>query len=81
MQTRGIDLSGAVPQKLTDALARQAQWLNTMGCRDECPIVPGAHRDDWPILDPKGQPRERVQQILDDINGRVHQLIDAERWR
>jgi len=59
MGTRGIDLSGATPQKLTDAVAHQAQWLITMGCGDECPVVPGAHREDWPIRDPKGSPVKR----------------------
>ena len=46
---------GATPQKLTPELASTANWLITMGCGDECPVVPGAQRDDWPIHDPKGQ--------------------------
>ena len=59
MQPRGIDLSAQTPQKLTPELAATAQWLITMGCGDECPVVPGAQRDDWPIQDPKGQPPRR----------------------
>ena len=31
----------AKPQKLTAELAADAQWLVTMGCGDECPVVPG----------------------------------------
>lgn len=81
MQTRGIDLTGAVPQKLTDALAHQAQWLITMGCGDECPVVPGAQREDWPIPDPKGQPAGRVAQIADDLDARVQRLVAAHGWR
>lgn len=81
MRTRGIDLSGVVPQKLTDTLARQAQWLITMGCGDECPVVPGAHRDDWPIPDPKGQPGHAVAAIVADIERRVRGLIAAEHWQ
>lgn len=81
MRTRGVDLSGATPQKLTDALARQAQWLITMGCGDECPIVPGARREDWPIADPKGQPGGAVAAIAADIEQRVRGLIAAERWQ
>ncbi|MDO8678646.1 MAG: arsenate reductase ArsC [Acidobacteriota bacterium] len=81
MRTRGIDLSGAVPQKLTDTLARPAQWLITMGCGDECPIVPGAHREDWPIPDPKGQDGQAVAAIVGDIEQRVRGLIAAERWQ
>jgi arsenate reductase (thioredoxin) len=36
MREVGIDLSGLRPQKLTAALASQAQLLITMGCGDEC---------------------------------------------
>lgn len=81
MQTRGIDLSGAVPQKLTDGLAHQAEWLITMGCGDECPVVPGAHREDWPIPDPKGRPGQAVAAIVAEIEQRVRGLIAAEGWQ
>ena len=75
MRQRGIELAKAVPQKLTPELASTAQWLITMGCGDECPIVPGAHRDDWPIQDPKGETPAVVESIIDDIDRRVRQLI------
>lgn len=75
MKQRGIDVSGAVPQKLTPELAAQSNWLITMGCGDECPVVPGVKRDDWPIQDPKGQPVDAVNRIIDDIDRRVRALI------
>lgn len=77
MAARGIDVSGQQPQRLTPALAAGAQWLITMGCGDECPIVPGAKRDDWPIPDPKDQPAAVVTAIIDDIDRRVRHLIAA----
>jgi len=80
MRDRGIDLAAAKPQELTTELASQAQWLITMGCGDQCPAVPGARRDDWPLEDPKGKPRERVGEIRDDIEARVKQLISANGW-
>src|SRR5712692_1978472 len=43
----GIDLGAAKPRRLTEALAQQAQLLITMGCGDDCPIVPGLKRVDW----------------------------------
>ena len=76
MRRRGIDLSAQTPQKLTSELASTAQWLITMGCGDECPVVPGAKRDDWPIQDPKGQPAAVVDAIIDDIDRRVRVLIE-----
>lgn len=74
----GIDVGGVAPQKLTDALARQAQVLVTMGCGDECPYVPGARTEDWPIQDPKGQPIEVVRTVRDEILRRVEDLISRE---
>jgi arsenate reductase (thioredoxin) len=80
MQEVGIDLAGAAPQKLTPALASGAAMLVTMGCGDECPIVPGARRDDWPLDDPKGRPIEEVRRIRDEIQARVTELIKNEGW-
>ena len=80
MQERGIDLAGQQPQKLTAALAADVHWLITMGCGDECPVVPGTRRDDWPIPDPKSQPRERVNAIVDEVEMRVSGLIAAQGW-
>ena len=80
MLDSGLDLSQHKPQFLSEDLARQAQWLITMGCGDECPIVPGIRRDDWPIPDPKGQTLPRVREIRDDVAERVHELIDREGW-
>jgi arsenate reductase len=76
----GIDLAGASTQKLTSELAQEAQVLVTMGCGDECPYVPGAKRDDWPLEDPKGKPIGKVRQVRDEIRDRVRALIDAEGW-
>ena len=76
----GIDLSDAQPALLTEALARDAQWLITMGCGDQCPIVPGLQRDDWPLADPAGQPSERVREIRDEIRARVWTLIAKQGW-
>ncbi|MDB4969307.1 MAG: Arsenate reductase [Myxococcales bacterium] len=80
MRESGLDLAAATPQKLTPELASQAQWLITMGCGDACPVVPGARRDDWPLEDPKGKPRDRVREIRDDIEARVRQLISTNGW-
>ena len=75
MREVGIDLSAQQPRLLTPELAQDAQWLVTMGCGDECPFVPGVRRDDWPLPDPKGQPRERVREIRDEVRARVAALV------
>ena len=80
MREMHIDLSGKVPQRLTDELARGATMLVTMGCGEQCPVVPGLRRDDWPLEDPKGKPVERVREIRDEIRGRVESLLRREGW-
>ena len=81
MREVGMDLSARRPQRLTDALARSASLLITMGCGDDCPYVPGLSRDDWPIRDPRGQPIDEVRHIRDEIRDRVSALVDAYGWR
>ena len=80
MREVGLDLAAGQPQRLTAELAAGASHLITMGCGDECPVVPGARRDDWPLPDPKGQAIERVREIRDDIRRRVESLIAANGW-
>jgi arsenate reductase len=80
MREVGIDLGERKPQKLTDDLARGARMLITMGCGDQCPVVPGLRRDDWPLEDPKGKPIARVREIRDDVRSRVVALLGREGW-
>jgi arsenate reductase len=80
MREVGVDLSDRTPQKLTDDLARGAQMLITMGCGEQCPVVPGLRRDDWPLEDPKGKPIARVREIRDDVRARVVDLLRREGW-
>ncbi len=49
MREKGIDLSAAKPQYLSTDLAKDAHIVITMGCGDECPLIPGVERDDWPL--------------------------------
>lgn len=75
MKARGIDLSSNTPQTLTTELASTANWLITMGCGDQCPVVPGARRADWPIADPKGQAIDKVNAIVDTIDNLVRTFV------
>ncbi len=80
MREAGIDLSGARPQRLTPELARGAALLVTMGCGDQCPLIPGLRREDWPLADPKGLSHEQVLRIRDEIRDRVQQLVASQGW-
>ncbi len=80
MREVGIDLAGVKPRKLTAELAHGATWLVTMGCGDECPVVPGIRREDWPLEDPKGKPAARVREIRDDARARVAAFVEENGW-
>jgi arsenate reductase (thioredoxin) len=80
MRELDIDLSEARPQYLSTDLTKDAHIVITMGCGDECPLVPGVERDDWPLDDPKEQPVEIVRQIRDEIRKRVTALIKERHW-
>ena len=80
MRELGLDLSGAQPRRLTPELARGASLLVTLGCGEECPAVPGARREDWPLPDPKGKPMDEVRRIRDEVRARVVQFLAANGW-
>ena len=80
MREVGVDLSGATPQYLSSDLTRDAHIVITMGCGDECPLIPGVERDEWPIDDPQGQPVETVRAIRDEIRRRVSELVKERKW-
>jgi protein-tyrosine-phosphatase len=71
----GIDLADEKPQKLTTALAEQADVVVTMGCGDGCPYLPGKRYVDWELPDPSGRPVDQVRGTRDDIRRRVEDLV------
>ena len=77
MAELGIDVSGRVPQGLTQADAKWADVVVTMGCGDECPFIPGKRYIDWDLDDPGGRPLEDVRAIRDDIARRVDGLLQG----
>jgi len=80
MNEVGVDLSSATPKRLTPDLAAGASVLVTMGCGEQCPVLPGVRVLDWTLEDPKGKQLERVREIRDDIRHRVQELVNANRW-
>jgi arsenate reductase len=52
MREVGIDLADRRPRLLTRELAEQADIVVTMGCGDQCPVIPGKRYIDWDLPDP-----------------------------
>jgi arsenate reductase len=76
MNELGIDLADRVPRLLTEDLAARADLVVTMGCGDECPFIPGKRYLDWDLTDPAGRSLDEVRAIRDDIDRRVHALVE-----
>jgi len=77
MRELGTDLSERRPQVLTPELGRWADVVVTMGCGDECPVIPGKRYIDWDLPDPKDLPLERVRKLRDEIARRVGDLSES----
>ncbi|HZO78194.1 MAG TPA: arsenate reductase ArsC [Solirubrobacteraceae bacterium] len=75
MQEIGIDLTKRTPTLLIRELGEEADVIITMGCGDECPVIPGKQYIDWDLPDPARQPLTTVRQIRNEINTRVADLI------
>jgi arsenate reductase (thioredoxin) len=78
MLERGVDLSNVRPTLLTDAIAKSADLLVTMGCGEACPHIPGLRRADWPLPDPKGAAIDAVRRLCDEIRDRARDLAKSE---
>ena len=76
MAELGIELGGRTPRMLTREDAEWADVVVTMGCGDECPLIPGKRYVDWDLPDPKGQSLETVRATRTEIERRVGDLIE-----
>jgi len=75
LRDRALDPDRHFPQPLTDAAARAADVIVSMGCGDACPWYPGKRYLDWELTDPAGKSVEEVRPIVDQIDDRVRRLL------
>jgi arsenate reductase (thioredoxin) len=75
MRELGVDLWGRTPRVLERSDTEWADVVVTMGCGDECPVIPGKRYIDWDLDDPAGRPLEEVRAIRDEIEARVDALL------
>ncbi len=71
----GVDLSEAVPTRLSTEYVEAADVVVTMGCGDACPVIPGKRYLDWDLQDPSGLTPAEVRPIRDEIDRRVRALL------
>ncbi|WP_409329501.1 arsenate reductase ArsC [Trujillonella humicola] len=73
----GLDLGREFPKPLTSDVLSAADVVVTLGCGDECPVVPGRRYEDWPVADPAGATAPQVAAIRADLDTRVRELISS----
>jgi arsenate reductase len=71
----GVDVARRQPRGLDRMDLEWADLVVTMGCGDECPVIPGKPYVDWELQDPAGQPPEAVRAVRDEIERRVTSLL------
>lgn len=76
MRELNIDLAERHPRRLERADAEWADVVVTMGCGDECPVVPGKRYVHWELPDPAGRPLDEVRAVRDEIARRVAALAE-----
>ena len=77
MAERGIDLAHRRPVDLNTAIAQQKpDEIITMGCREQCPVLPGVQYQDWDLADPADQPIEFMRTLRDDIERKIKNHIE-----
>jgi arsenate reductase (thioredoxin) len=76
MAERGIDITGEQPKRWTSDMLEAVDVVVTMGCGDTCPILPGRRYEEWVLPDPAGLTVDDVRPIRDEIERRVHHLLE-----
>lgn len=75
MQEKGIDMEFRRPQSLASAIEKtKPDMIITMGCSEECPVVPNAVHENWDLPDPAGKGIDFMRNMRDEIEKRIIEL-------
>ena len=76
MEEKGIDIAFNKPCSIEDAIGNNPpDVIVTMGCKEECPYIPGCRKLDWDLPDPAGKPLSTVRTIRDAIEKKVTEFV------
>ncbi|MEJ2155450.1 MAG: arsenate reductase ArsC [Desulfobacteraceae bacterium] len=77
MNEKGIDMAFNTPQAIDAAVTMEPpDEIVTMGCGEQCPVVPGAKVNDWDLPDPANQSIEFMRDVRDRIERQVRAYIE-----
>ena len=75
MKEAGVDVSSQYPKLIKD-IPQDLDYVITMGCGVQCPIIKGAHKEDWGLDDPSGKSIEEFRKTRDLIEIKVKELVE-----
>lgn len=75
MAEAGVDVSKQYPKLIAD-IPQDLDYVITMGCGATCPMIAGAHREDWGLDDPSGKGIEEFRKTRDLIEQKVKELVE-----
>jgi arsenate reductase (thioredoxin) len=76
MREIGYDLSVHNSKSLDELPKIEWDFVATMGCGDECPLVHAKRREDWQIPDPKDMNADDFRKVRDEIGEKVRSILD-----
>lgn len=71
MAELGYDLSTHRSISIDEFVGQEFDLVATMGCGDECPMIPARTREDWAIPDPKNMEPSDFRNVRDEIERQV----------
>lgn len=78
MHEKGIDMAFRKPESIDEVVLKEKpDIIITMGCKEECPFVPGAKMENWELPDPSGKPIEFMRDVRDEIEKRITDLNNS----
>ena len=75
MRELGYDLTAHASKSLNEIPNVEFDFVATMGCGDDCPMVRAKRRADWSIPDPKHMSPEEFRQVRDLIEQNVRRML------
>lgn len=72
----GYDLSTHHSKSLDEIPQNPYDVVVTMGCGDDCPLVPATRREDWDLPDPRDMRRQEFREVRDRIEKLTKRLIE-----
>lgn len=79
MRELGYDLARHASKSVDDLPDIEFDYVITMGCGDESPVVKARMQIDWDVPDPSGMGLKDFRQARDAIRERVERLLAAPR--